>query len=493
MSIARRVTYNTLVQVLGRVAGLAITLVTLNFVSNHLIVDGSALKGFGQYTIIFTYVSIVGAAADLGLFTLLVRELAGKSTKEAGELVGSGIAFRVTLMLMTMLVFGLMYAFLPYAPAVKTGILIGVIVAFSMLLSQVIATVFQANLLSGRLVLVETGGKLLIAVLTILVLLHGGGLITVVLANLAGNVLILILSYVLAEPLAEIRISFNFSLWGKMMPQFWSIALINVLALVHFKTDMLLLTFFKPETDVGIYGVAYKVLEVILIVPSIVSTNLLPVMSNFYISGREDDVSSIVKRSASLLFIVATFLAVYTVIFAPLIVTFVTSRQYLAAALPLEILAISILFVFLTTLLSQAIIATRSQKVMVRGYLLVIVLNILLNLYAIPRYSYIGAATTTVITEFVLLAFTVYVANQKFSHSVFSRSALQIIATALISGLILKSIFDRFLDSGNFVSRAHEGILLGMYFCITAVVYLIMLYLFSGASLRRWKEFFNIQ
>ncbi len=496
MSTARKVAYNTVVQVIGRVLGLAIMLVTVNYVSGHLIVDGSALVGFGQYTIVFTYVSIIGSLADLGLFTLLVREITGKTPKEAGQLIGSGIIFRLILLAMTMIVFGSIYAFLPYSPVVKDGILMGVIIAFSMLFSQMVATIFQANLLSDRIVFVETIGKVLIAIGTILALKMGFGLFGVVAANLFGHLITLSLSLLLAQPLVEIKLGFDWELWKKLQPQFWSIAIINILALVHFKVDMLLMTFFRSEAEVGIYGVAYKILEVILIVPSIVATNLLPVLSNFFISGDQETMGQVVKRSASVLFLIATFISIFVFIFAPSAIVFITNNQYLAAVLPLRILTVSILFVFLTTLLSQAIVATRDQSQLVKGYVGVVILNIILNLFAIPRYSYIGAATTTVITEAVLLAYTSLIARRKFNGA-FSLDMMSRITVCAVATVTIMLVANRWLieiaERATEFNKAVQAGYLGLELLLTGIVYFLCLLIISGGSMEKWKTLFKLQ
>lgn len=492
MSLATKVAYNTVVQIAGRLLGLAITLVTVNFIANHLIVDGSALRGYGQYTIIFTYVSIVGSAADFGLFTLLVREISGKNQREAGELAGNALAFRLLLFAITFLVFLILYQFLPYLPIVKQGIIIGVVIAFSMLCSQIIATVFQANMLADRIVVSETAGKLFTAIGTIAVLKMGYGLMSVVLINLLGQLLIFVISFLLVRKLVTIKLRLDFSLWRRFLPQFGTIALINLLALVHFKTDMLLLTFFKSESEVGIYGVAYKLLEVILVIPSIFATNLLPVLSAVMLDGRREDASQILKRSSSILFVIAAFLVVALVAFAPLAIVFITQPDFLLAVAPLRILMLSIVFVFITTLLSQAIIASRDQGVLVRGYLLAVVVNVLLNLYAIPRYSYIGAASVTVITELVLLAYTLRASRRHFQDFIHWPVLGQVLLAALTSWVILYFLPLGLIEPNTFAAAskfAQAGWLLGAFAAVGGVFFLALLVTFKGSFSRVFQIF----
>src|SRR3990167_2301999 len=235
MSENRNVAANTFTQIAGRFLTLLISLVTLSYIANYLFVDGSALVGYGQYTIVLTYISIIGATADLGLFTLVVREITGQDPEKAGRIVGSALVFRFLLMLVTLLILGGLYNFLPYDGVVKQGIILGVVIAFLMLFSQAIATIFQANYLSGRIVVSEVIGRAVIMILTIYFLRQGLGLIPVIVANLIGNVVLLVLSYGLSRTVSPIKIQFNFSLWKQTLPEFWSIAVVTLLGLVHFR------------------------------------------------------------------------------------------------------------------------------------------------------------------------------------------------------------------------------------------------------------------
>jgi len=414
MRLGRKVAANTIVQIAGRILGLAIMLVTINFIANRLIVDGSALKGYGQYSIVAAYISIIGSLADLGLYTLTVREITNKSAREAGRIIGNAIGFRLILLVAVLLMIGLIYPILPYDPVVKQGVVIGVVIAFSMLFNQIIVSVFQANLAISRVVIAETIGKLVVAGGTILVLLHGGGLMAVIWANLFGYAVMVLISYLFARSWATIEIGFDFKLWRETGGQFWSMAVITVLGLIHFKFDSIMLSFYKSASDVGLYAIAYKLLEIILIIPSIFATNLLPVMTAIVDEGRHDEFGTLVKNSASLLLAVALFISVLVFTFSSWLIIFITQPEFIAAANALRVLVLAVLFIFMSTLISQAIVSTRQQKRLLAGYLGVVALNILLNFYAIPRFSYVGAAWTTLITEAVLMTYTVVIAWREF-------------------------------------------------------------------------------
>jgi len=84
------------------------------------------------------------------------------------------------------------------------------------------------------------------------------------------------------------------------------------------------------------------------------------------------------------------------------IVVLIGGNGFSASAGPLNILAIAIGLIFFGTLLGNSIIALDRQKVGAWIYFAGMIFNIVTNLIFIPKYQYIGAAWTTVVTELLV-------------------------------------------------------------------------------------------
>jgi O-antigen/teichoic acid export membrane protein len=56
---------------------------------------------------------------------------------------------------------------------------------------------------------------------------------------------------------------------------------------------------------------------------------------------------------------------------------------------------------FLNNIFYNIIVSFGKTKYLIQPLIISLIVNILLNLYAIPRYGYIGASYTTIITELV--------------------------------------------------------------------------------------------
>lgn len=490
MSIVKRIAFNTVVQIFGRIIGLFIMLITINLVSNYLVVDGSSVIGYGQYYIVFTYVSIIGVVADLGLYTLLIREVTGKSKTEVKELVGNAIGFRLILLLVTFFALGLLTIFFPYPAVVKIGIIIGIFSAFSSLFSQIFAALFQVNMVTYKIVISETLGRIAIAGLTAWCLFSGFGLVAIVVANLIGNLVVLFLSIFYAKKYCVISIKFNFVLWKKIWPELMAISVVTLLALVHFKIDSLILSFFRSAEDVGIYGLAYKLLEIIAIIPSIYTANVIPYMSQFHRQGEKKEIADFLKKSLVVMSAVAVPISILVFVFSKNIVVFISSIEFINSALPLKILIFAVLFAFIAEVSTGALTASRMQVKMVKPYIIAVVLNTAINFVIIPKYSYVGAAIVTVVTEAILMISLIWIARENIGKNSNILAHFKIIlAGALSLGISYIFFYDYLPDIDTFSKTGKLEQIISL--CISVSPFLILYIVFIKLFFLKKKKHFT--
>ena len=74
MSLTRRVAYNTVVQVVGKVLTTLISLVLIAALTRYL-----GVSGYGSYTTIFAYIQFFAVLADFGFFWFFLREISKAS------------------------------------------------------------------------------------------------------------------------------------------------------------------------------------------------------------------------------------------------------------------------------------------------------------------------------------------------------------------------------------------------------------------------------
>jgi O-antigen/teichoic acid export membrane protein len=134
----------------------------------------------------------------------------------------------------------------------------------------------------------------------------------------------------------------------------------------------------------------------------------------------------------------------------------------------LNILIIALGFIFLGALFSNIIIAANRQKRLAQIYFVGTIFNVIANLIFIPKYSYFGAAATTVATELLVTSLMVYVIYKTIN---FIPSFLRILFKALLASLLMVLVLYYFSYLNIFYL-----VLIGV------AVYLPVIYFIGGIS-----------
>ena len=79
MSLSQKIASNTLISYAGRIVSTVFALVAIGFITRSLGTDG-----FGEYTTVFAILSLFVILADLGLHSLMTREISRPATRSLG-------------------------------------------------------------------------------------------------------------------------------------------------------------------------------------------------------------------------------------------------------------------------------------------------------------------------------------------------------------------------------------------------------------------------
>jgi O-antigen/teichoic acid export membrane protein len=179
--------------------------------------------------------------------------------------------------------------------------------------------------------------------------------------------------------------------------------------LVYFRVDSIILTLTRTTAEVGVYGLAYKIFELPLVIPTFFMNALYPVMLEHTVHGTrytESEYISVLKKSAGLLFAGSLIVIGALWIGAP-IISFIRT-DFVGGTQVLRVLALGLPFFFLSSLTMWTLIAKKKQTLLAVIYFISMIVNVLLNMIFIPRFGYMAAAWITVGSEGFVLAMSGY-------------------------------------------------------------------------------------
>jgi len=466
MTIVRKIAYNTVVSAGARIIAVALSLVSLGFITRYL-----GKEGFGNYSLILAFVYVFNILADLGLYSLITREISRPGADE--KKIASNIFTIRIVALLFFLGLGVILVWLfPYTNQVKLGVLIGSVGYLFLSASQVLMGVFQKYLRIDKAGFADIIGRVIQLGLVIIFIRLDLGFFFILLALIISCLGNFILNWFFARTHVALTLAFDFSLWKELIKIAIPIALSLVLTLIYFKFDTIFLSLkfinrssANPIVDVGIYNVAYKILEGLIFFPSMFVGLIMPLLSRFAFLN-PDEFKKIFQKTLDVLIVFIIPVIIGLLMLSLPLVVLIGGAQFSASAPVLQLLSFAIGLIFLGNLFGHSIIALNKQKTGAWIYFSGMLFNVITNLIFIPKYSYFGAAATTVATELLVTILMIYLIYKTINY--FPRFR---IIKPILAGLIMTGFLYLF-RAGNLFFLVAGGV----------IVYFATLYLIKGIN-----------
>ncbi|MEK7587245.1 MAG: oligosaccharide flippase family protein, partial [Patescibacteria group bacterium] len=266
------VMWNTLSQILGKVVGSGAMLLVSIFIAREF-----GAQGYGDFTKITTFVAFFYLFVDFGLNAIYL-----KRNSDWATLLGMRILGGVLLMFLAIA----LLSFLPqgetqgYTGLVRLGI---ILFSPTILLQGLIVSanaIFQKHLRYDFATLALTVGNIVTVVLVwaaVYGLSSRVGVIGVTTSLLLGLCVTGIVSFLFVRRIEHsVHISFD---WKTAKILFMAALPLGITLLfnqVYFRIDSFVLALTRSTAEVGLYGLAYKVFELPLVIPTFFMNSVYP-------------------------------------------------------------------------------------------------------------------------------------------------------------------------------------------------------------------------
>jgi len=287
------------------------------------------------------------------------------------------------------------------------GIMIGCGFLFFNLLASVFDMVLQSRLKMQFSALAELISRMISLAALYMVILFHGDFLWIASSIAIWGVLIFLFKWLFAANFILIKPELDLKVANWILHLSVPMGIVFIINNLYFRLDTLMLFVIKGSSAVGIYSVAYKILEVAAFFGSYFASSLKPALSQG-IDKDKEKIASVVRKSISAMLFIALPIATICIAFADKIIIFLSNPEFISGSIALIILAFALPFLYLDVLLAEIFIANDNRRLLLTVSLSVLAFNFIANLIILPIYSFVGAATTTLISE--ILLFGLYVA-----------------------------------------------------------------------------------
>jgi O-antigen/teichoic acid export membrane protein len=190
------------------------------------------------------------------------------------------------------------------------------------------------------------------------------------------------------------------TLWRELARAALPLGLTLAVAELYFRADTIILSLSRPASDVGIYTLAYRVYELLALIPAVVMTTVFPLLS------RQDGTTAerTLRATARAFWTLGVPIAAGGLVIAPELARLVGGEEFGASAGPLRLLLCAAALAYLSGLYGYALIAGGLQRLTLWLSVAALVTNVALNIALAPAYGPTAAAAIALGTEGLLFA-----------------------------------------------------------------------------------------
>lgn len=366
---------------------------------------------WGIFSYALALMSIFSVISDIGLNSVILRETAQKNNSEK-RYIATGFFLKLGLSFLSGILFLGTIIFFKDTNPIKPLI---PLMALFLFLDSLREFGFSLNRAYEKMEM-EAIAKILATIFLVffgfIFVHHQAKSISMVYAYLISGIIgILIMYETLRSHFKNLFSDFDKTIILKIFKEAWPIGTVAMLSIILSNVDTVILGWFKGSSQIGLYSAAQKPIQIIYLIPSILSTAILPLFSRMAIKDKEK-MEEQVKKITYFSFLVGLFITIACLTVGSYIFLFLFGEQYTEAVSVFKILSIAIIIGTPGMILSNALFALGKQKKLLNFIILTMAINIILCLIFIPKFGINGAATAVTLSQIIGNLYLIWISKK---------------------------------------------------------------------------------
>lgn len=350
--------------------------------------------GLGTYSFVFAFCGILLGFSDMGAKDFIVRDISKNKSltqKYLNNLLVLKLLFAVVMVGIAVLIINL----LGYQQDVIKLVYLTLAIVFIESLNHFFCTFFWAHEMMEVPTIAFIAERIVAGPLVIAMLVAGYKLNVILNAFLISQIISFFVLFPRIKKIVnKVRLEFDFKFWKNIVATSWPFWVTGLCVYVYYRTDIIMLSFFRETMEIGWYSAAYKVIDTLTTLAQIVILAVFPMLSQLNTSAK-----GLYQKTFNLLFVIIFPIAIGSILLAPRIIYFIYRQQFINSAIALQILVWAEVFLFINFMMGYLLNALNKQRLFMKATIVCVVTNIFFNLVLIPKFGFKGAAIATVITQ----------------------------------------------------------------------------------------------
>lgn len=434
-SQTKKITFDTAALFFGKLVGLLLGIVRLNFLARFLGVAGFGILNFAAY-----YCSLFLVLFDFGISQLLTRELA-RDLSRSRELVGKTVLLKIGMVFVSSLFVGALTFISDFDRVTNWSVLLTTASIAINSVSMVFLSAFQAHRKMVLVSIANMANDLLLSIAIILVIQEFPFVITALILTVITSLVnlgILFAVYHRTVGMPEYRL--DTALWKMLMKESAPIAVSSLGISTYTFIGPTVLKYTRGDVEVGIYSAGYKLISILTLIPTAFTQVVYPIFSDFYANAKEK-LEKALADSLRVITIISVPLATGIIILTPKIFALLYSEEFNPGMIVLQLTIAGNIFGYMDWILYAFLLAINQQVFLMRLSAVTGLGVLTASILFVPFFGFVALPFITIVTELSL--FIIQLGHlRKLGYTSFSLNHLlkPIFASLVLAGLLLTPI-----------------------------------------------------
>ncbi len=351
------------------------------------------VTGWGEFSYAMSLASICCFFSDAGLSSLVTREYS-KGTSPTSY-VTNAFFLKIVFVLFSFLVLLIASPLFAHGKGILLVIFIGLFILIDSL-KDFSLSIFRAQQRMEIDAFMKVLTTLLITGIGFAVLLIHPTAFSLTIAYVTGSTLATLGILPSFIPYAK-----NFKLLDKKILKeiFWDNLFLGILIFTNalmLNEDTVIVGLLKGNYSAGLYAAAQKIIQTIYIIPAIITTSLLPVMSSH--THNHERFHYLYEKIVLFMFLIAIPIAIGGSLLSKQIITLFYGSAYAAAAPAMSILFFCVLSIFPSLFIIDSALSLNRHKELIVINVAANIFNVAANYILIKEFGIVGAAVASLVT-----------------------------------------------------------------------------------------------
>jgi len=390
MSLTKKIAQNTATVLIGKTISTLLGLVAIAIMARHL-----GVEQFGWYVTAGGFLMFFSIISDFG-FVAITASMMAEPKHDKTKLFNTLFTWRLLTAILVNGLAPIIILLFPYPKEVKTAVLILAVSFFFMALTQVFIGYYQSKLK----LIIQTSGEILGRIVLVIGLLllaknNSGFMPMMAVMTLASAFYLAYMIFKSDGVKLYLDKQISTDIWKKL----WPVAIAVMFNAIYLQGDKIILPLYVTQTQMGLYGAAYRVIDILTQSAAMVMGVMMPLITYAWSRQLKNDFKDRLQTSFNMVALVVMPMIAGVIALAEPIMQLVAGNEFIASGLILRWLTLAVIGIVFGMVFGHIALAIGKQKKSMWVFISTAILSLIGYFIFIPRYGVWGAVGVTIFSE----------------------------------------------------------------------------------------------